>query len=46
VHEALADWVARRQLADPMRDEAEAYRRQPVTDQEFASVLGAQQGPK
>ena len=46
VHEALADWVARRRLADAVREEAEAYGRQPVTDDEFAPVLGAQQWPK
>jgi len=42
VHEALADWVARRAV----REEAEAYGRQPVADDEFAPVLGAQRWPK
>ena len=46
VHEALADWVARRRLAEAVREEAEAYGRQPVADDEFAPVLGAQRWPK
>ncbi len=46
VHEALADWVSRRRLADAVREEAEAYGRQPVGDDEFAPVLGAQRWPK
>jgi len=46
VHEALADWVARRRLAEAAREEAEGYRRNPVTDDEFAPVLGAQRWPK
>jgi metal-responsive CopG/Arc/MetJ family transcriptional regulator len=46
VHEALADWVARRRLAEAVREEAEAYGRHPVTDDEFAPVLGAQGWPK
>ncbi len=46
VHEALADWVARQRLADAVREEAEAYGRQPVTETEFAPVLGAQRWPK
>ena len=46
VHEALADWVARHRLAEAVREEAEAYARQPVTDDEFGPVLGAQRWPK
>jgi metal-responsive CopG/Arc/MetJ family transcriptional regulator len=46
VHEALADWVARRRLAEAVREEAEAYARQPIGDDEFAPVLGAQRWPK
>jgi metal-responsive CopG/Arc/MetJ family transcriptional regulator len=46
VHEALADWVARRRLAEAVREEAEAYGRHPVTGDEFAPVLGGQRWPK
>src|SRR5947207_4379981 len=46
VHEALADWVARHRLAEAVREEAEAYARQPVAEDEFGPVLGAQRWPK
>lgn len=46
VHEALADWVVRRHLAEAVCVEAEAYGRQPVADDEFAPVLGARRWPK
>ena len=46
VHEALADWVARHRLAEAVREEAEAYARQPVAEDEFGPVLGAQPWPK
>jgi len=46
VHEALAGWVARERFSEAVREEAEAYGRQPVTDDEFGPVLGAQRWPK
>ena len=46
VHEALAEWLARRRLADAVREEAEAYGRQPVGHDEFEPVLGTQRWPK
>jgi len=46
VHEARADWLARRRLADAVREEAEAYARQPVGRDEFEPVLGGQRWPK
>jgi len=46
VHEALADWLARRRFAEAVREEAEAYERLPVTADEFGPVLGAQRWPK
>ena len=46
VHEALAEWLARRRLADAVREEAEAYGRQPVDPGEFEPILGTQRWPK
>ena len=46
VHEALAEWVARGRHADAVREEAQAYARHPVADDEFGPVLGAQRWPK
>jgi len=46
VHEALVDRVARHRLAEAVREEAEAYARQPVAEDEFGPVLGAQRWPK
>lgn len=45
VHEALAAWAARQRLAEAVREEAEAYARQPVDEDEFTPVLGAQRWP-
>ena len=46
VHEALASWVARERFAEGVREEAEAYGRHPVTDDEFGPILGAQRWSK
>ena len=46
IHEALAAWVARERLADAVREEAEAYGKYPVTEDEFGPVLGAQRWTK
>ena len=46
IHEALAAWVARERLADAVREEADAYGKHPVTEDEFGPVLGAQRWTK
>lgn len=42
IHEALGGWVARERFVDAVREEAEAYGRHPVTEDEFGPVLGTQ----
>jgi hypothetical protein len=46
VHEALAEWIARHRHADAVREEAKAYARHPVSDDEFGPVLAVQRLPK
>jgi len=46
VHEALAAWVARERLTDAVREEADAYGKYPVAEDEFGPVLGAQRWTK
>jgi metal-responsive CopG/Arc/MetJ family transcriptional regulator len=46
IHEALAAWVARERLADAVREEVGGYGNQPVTEDEFGPILGAQRWTK
>jgi Arc/MetJ-type ribon-helix-helix transcriptional regulator len=46
INEALQLWVAKRQYEQAVRRDQEAYERQPVAEDEFESVLGAQRWPK
>ena len=46
VREALELWLKRRSLAEKVRLHREGYERHPVSEDEFASVLGAQTWPK
>ncbi len=46
VREALGLWLKQRSIAEKVRLHREGYERHPVSDDEFASVLGAQTWPK
>lgn len=46
VREALEFWLQRRSLAEKVRLHREGYERQPVREDEFTPVLGAQTWPK
>ena len=46
VREALEFWLQRRSLAEKVRLHREGYERHPVSEDEFAPVLGAQTWPK
>ena len=46
IHEALELWVSRRQYEQAILRDQEGYAQNPVDDEEFAAVLGAQVWPK
>jgi metal-responsive CopG/Arc/MetJ family transcriptional regulator len=46
IAEALRLWVANKRHEEAIRQDQEGYRRIPVADDEFQSVLGAQVWPK
>ena len=46
VHEALRMWIDRRRLDEAIRRDRKAYESQPVREDEFEAVLGAQRWPK
>ena len=46
VREALELWLKQRSIAEKVRLHKEGYERHPVSDDEFAPVLGAQTWPK
>ncbi len=46
VHEALRLWIDRRRLVEAVRRDREAYEAQPVREDEFGPVLGAQRWPR
>lgn len=46
VREALELWLKQRSIAEKVRLHKEGYERHPVSEDEFAPVLGAQTWPK
>ena len=46
IHEALALWVMKRREDAAIARDQEGYLRYPVSEDEFASVLGAQSWPE
>ena len=46
IREALEAWLKQRTLAEKVQRHRAGYLRQPITDEEFAPVLGAQTWPK
>jgi metal-responsive CopG/Arc/MetJ family transcriptional regulator len=46
INEAVQLWMARRQHDEAVESDQQAYDRHPVTEDEFAPVLGAQKWPK
>ena len=46
IHDALALWVERRRTEEAIARDQNGYAELPVTDEEFAPVLGAQVWPK
>jgi metal-responsive CopG/Arc/MetJ family transcriptional regulator len=46
IKEALALWLERRRYDEAVRRDQSGYDRQPVTKDEFGTVLGAQAWPK
>jgi hypothetical protein len=46
VNEALRLWIDKRRYEEAVRRDQEGYRRRPVGEHEFESVLGAQTWPK
>ena len=46
IREALEAWLKQRTLEEKVQRHRAGYLRQPITDEEFAPVLGAQTWPK
>ncbi len=46
IHDALKMWVTHRRFEQAAECDRQGYDRQPVTEDEFGPVLGAQQWPK
>lgn len=46
INEALRLWIDKRRYEEAVRRDQEGYRRHPVAENEFESLLGAQTWPK
>lgn len=46
IREALEAWLKQRTIAEKVERHRAGYLRQPITDEEFSPVLGAQTWPK